>query len=139
MIRAGLGNLSQLIDSGFNSLINTPFEIHGVHAGGDRLQTLAEHGLGQYGRGGGSIARYIRGLGSDFLDHLGTHVLEFILELDLFCDRDAVLGDGRRAERLVKHHVPAFWAQRDLDGVCKHIDATQFGRAGGLAEFDFFS
>ena len=37
--------------------------------------------------------------------HLRAHVLEFVLELDLLGHRNAVLGDGRGAERALEHDV----------------------------------
>src|SRR5678809_1570870 len=49
----------------------------------------------------------VAGLGGDFLDHLGAHVLKRIRELDLLGDGDAVLGDGRCTEFLVDDDVPA--------------------------------
>jgi hypothetical protein len=64
------------------------------------------------------------GLGGDFLDHLGAHVLEGVLELDLLGDRDAVLGDRRGAELLVEHDVAALGAERHLDGFGELIDAA---------------
>ena len=47
------------------------------------------------------------GLGGDLVDHLGAHVLELVLELDFLRDRHAVLGDARRAERLLDDDVAA--------------------------------
>ena len=44
-------------------------------------------------------------------DHLRAHVLELVGELDLLGDGDAVLGDARRAERLVEDDVAALRAQ----------------------------
>jgi hypothetical protein len=56
--------------------------------------------------------------------HLGAHVLELVLELDLLGDGDAVLGDGRRAEGLLEHDVAALRAQGDLDRVGEDVDAV---------------
>jgi len=52
-------------------------------------------GLGEDGGGGGAVAGDVAGLGGDLTDHLGAHVLEGVLELDLLGDADAVLGDRR--------------------------------------------
>ena len=43
----------------------------------------------------------------DFAHHLRAHVLELVGELDFLGDGDAVLGDARRAERLVEDDVAA--------------------------------
>jgi hypothetical protein len=36
-----------------------------------------------------------------------------------------VLGDARRAERLVEHDVAALGAKRDAHRICKNVDAAQ--------------
>src|SRR4029450_8694543 len=96
-------------------------QLHRVHAGGDRLGPLAHDRLGQHRRGGGAVAGEIAGLGGHLLDHLGAHVLELIGEFDVFRHRHAILGDARRAERLVEHDVAALGAARHADGVGQKI------------------
>jgi hypothetical protein len=51
-------------------------------------------------------------------------VLEDVLDLDLAGDRDAVVGDRRRAELLVEHDVAALRAERDLDRVGEDVHAA---------------
>jgi hypothetical protein len=110
------GQLRQLFgDGSLHGLVDAALEVHRVHAGGDRLQALAQHGLGQHGGGGGAVTGDVGGLGSDFLDHLRAHVLELVFELDFLGDGHAVLGDGRGAEALVEHDVAALRAERDAD------------------------
>ena len=58
-------------------------------------------------------------------DHLGPHVLERILQLDLLRHRHAVLGDRGRPELLVEHHVAALRAQGHLDGVGELVYALR--------------
>ena len=88
---------------------------------------LPEDRAGQDGGGGGAVAGDVGGLRGDFVDELGAHVLERVFELDFLGDGDAVLGDGRAAERLVDDHVAAGRAERDGDGVgqlstpCEHL------------------
>ncbi len=74
---------------------------------------------------GVTVAGGVVGLGGDFAHHLRAHVLEFVLELDLLGDGDAVLGDARRSERLVEDDVAALGAERHLDRVVENLDATQ--------------
>ena len=93
-------------------------------AGGHHLDAFGVDGAGEHGRGGGAVAGYVGGLGSDFLDHLRAHVLEFVFELDFLGDGDAVLGDGRRAEALVEHDVAALGAQRHGHGIGQDINAS---------------
>ena len=70
--------------------------------------------------------------------HLGAHVLELVGELDLLGDGDAVLGDARRAERLVEHDVAALGAERHLDRVGENVDAAQHAVARVAAKMYFF-
>src|SRR6185437_11436816 len=89
--------------------------------------------------GGGAVAGRVSRFGGDFAHHLGAHVLELVLELDLLGDGDAVLGDAGSAERLLENDVAALRAERHLDGVGENVDAAQHAVAGIDAEFDFFS
>ena len=72
----------------------------------------------------------------DLLHHLGAHVLELVLELDLLGDRDAVLGDVGRAEGLLEDDVAARGAQGDRHRVREDVDAAQDAVARVLAELD---
>ena len=54
-----------------------------------------------------SVTSHVVGLGRDLLDELGPLVLEDVLELDLPRDRHTIIGDRRRTELLVEHHVLA--------------------------------
>jgi hypothetical protein len=104
--------------------------------GGNRLQAFLDDRLGQNGGGGGAVAGLVIGALGHFLDHLRAHVLELVGKLDLLGDGDAVLGDARRAERLVDDHVAALGAQRRLDRVGEDIDAPQHPVAGIGVELD---
>src|SRR3989344_4892438 len=87
----GLRSLLELGDQGGDRLVDAALEVHRVHAGGHVLHAFAHDGLSQHGGGGGAVASVVRGLGSDFLDHLGAHVHELVLELDF-------LGHGQAHE-----------------------------------------
>ena len=110
LIRTGDGARLRLdvFDDDGDGLLDAALEVHRVHAGCDRLHALADDRGGQNGRGGGAVAGLVIGAGRDFADHLRAHVLELVLELDLLGDGDAVLGDARRAIRLVDDDVAAF-------------------------------
>ena len=110
--------------------VDAALEVHRVHAGGDRLGALADDRLGQNRRGGGAVARDGAGLGGDLAHHLGAHVLELVGKLDLLGDGDAVLGDARRAEALLEHHVAALGAERHLHRIGEDVDAAQHVVAG---------
>ena len=118
------------------ALVDAALEAHRVVPGGDHLGALGEDGARQHGGGGGAVAGDVGGLGRDLLHHLRAHVLELVLELDLLGDGDAVLGDGRRPERLLEHDVAALGPEGHGDGVGEQIDALEDPVAGLLAEFD---
>ena len=107
----------------------------GIGAGGQVLQTLADHGLGQQSSGGGTVAGHVVGLGGHLAHQLSAHVLKRIVQLDLLGDGHAVVG----AELLIQHHVAALGAQGDLDGIGQLIDAGLQSFAGFLAALDNLS
>ena len=90
-----LGELVQFIDDLFDALLDAAGEGHRVVPGGDRLEPLAEDEFREHGGGGGAVAGHVGGLAGRFLDELRPHVLEGVLQLDVFGDGDAVLGDVR--------------------------------------------
>ena len=108
-----------------DGLVDAALELHRVEPGGDDLAALAEDRLGQHGRGGGAVTGDVGGLGGDLLHHLGAHVLELVLELDLLGDGDAVLGDRGRAEALLEDDVAALRAERDAHRVGERVDARR--------------
>ena len=127
----------QLLDDRGDGLVDAALEVHRVHAGGDRLGALAHDRLGQHGRGRGAVAGDVAGLARDLAHHLRAHVLELVGELDFLGDRHAVLGDPRRAEALVEHHVAALRPERHLHRVGENVHAAQHALAGVTAEPNF--
>ena len=94
----GLGSLVQLFDQGSDCFVDTALQVHGVHAGCHVLHAFAHDGLSQHGGCGGAVTGVVRSLGSNFLDHLRAHVLQFVFELDFLGHGHTVLGHGRGAE-----------------------------------------
>src|SRR5690606_15182443 len=99
-----------------------PLDQHGVGAGRHVLQPLEDHRLGENGGGGGAVTGDVVGLGGDFLEELGAHVLVGIGQLDLLGDRDAVLGDDGGAVLPLQDDVAALGTERHLDGVGDSVD-----------------
>src|SRR5579883_2089093 len=130
------GVLLQLLDDRVHRLVDAALEVHRVHAGGNRLGALAHDRLGEHGCGGGAVAGEVVRLGGDLPHHLRAHVLELVGELDFLRDGHAVLGDTRRAEALVEHHIATLRAERDLHRVGENIDAAQHPLAGIAAELN---
>ena len=129
-----LRGLGQVGDHVINCEIDAALQVHRVHAGGNGLVAFLNDRLGENGRGGRAVASDVVGLRSDFADHLGAHVLELVVKLDFLGDGDAVLGDARRAERLVDDDVAALGAERDLHRVGEDVDAAQHALAGITGE-----
>ena len=134
LLRAAL----EFFDHQFAGQIDAALEVHRVHAGGDRLGAFAHDRLGEHGRRGGAVAGGVRRPGRHFAHQLGAHVLELVGKLDLLGDGDAVLGDARRAVRLVEHDIAALGAERDLHRVGQDIDAADHAGAGVAAKTYFF-
>ena len=127
------------LDGLSDSLGHTAADVHRVCTGGDILHALGDHSLCQNGRGGGAVACGVVGLGAHFADELRAHVLKRVLELDLFCDRHAVVRDQRCAELLAQHHVAALGAEGDLNSICQSVDTGTQCLAGFLALLDLLS
>jgi hypothetical protein len=134
-----LGVGLEVLDDGVDREIDAALEVHRVHARGHGLGAFAHDRSGQHGRGGGAVAGLVGGTRCDFTHHLRAHVLELVFELDLLGDGDAVLGDARRAERLVEDHVAALRAKGDLHRIGQDVDAAQHAIARIDGEFDVFS
>ena len=108
VLAADLGGLAlDGLDGRGNGLVDAAPQDDRVGTRGHVLEALADDDLGQNRRRGRPVTRDVVGLGRDLLDELRALVLEDVLELDLPGDRHAVVGDGRRTELLVEHHVLA--------------------------------
>ena len=125
--------IAMLLDDLVDGLLDAALERQRVGAGGDVLQALADDRLGEHGRGRRAVAGHVVGRRGDLAHELGALVLEDVLDLDLTSDRDAVVGDRRRAELLVEHDVAALRAERYLDRVGDRVNAARALR--GLASY----
>ena len=97
-------------------------------------QTVPHHRLGEHGGGGGAVTGDVVGLRGDFLDELGAHVLERVLELDLLGDRHTVVGDRGGAELLVEHDVAALGSECDSHRIGELVHPGLESAAGLLVE-----
>ena len=130
MSSTGRALLLDRLDGRLDGLLDPALQTRRVRAGRDVAQTLFDERLGEHGRGRRAVTGDVVGLGGDFFDQLGTHVLERVLELDLSSDGDAVVGDGRRAELLADDHVAALGPEGHLDRVGQLVDAGLEAAAG---------
>ena len=132
-----LGVLLEVRDDGFDREVDATLEVHRVHAGGDGLGAFPDDGVSEHGRSGGAVAGLVGGLGRDLTHHLGAHVLELVVELDLLGDGDAVLGDAWRTIRFVQDHVATLGAECHAHRVRESIDTAQHAVACVDGEFHF--
>src|SRR5690348_13564645 len=132
----GRGDPLQLLHHQLDRLVDAALERHRVGPRGDRLQPFAEDRLRQHRRGGRAVPGDIGGLGRHFLHHLGAHVLDLVLELDLLSDRHTVLGDGRVPELLVDDDVATLRTEGDLHRARELVHAPLEARAGLCIEFE---
>ena len=104
---------------------------HRVGAGGDVLQTLVHHCLGEHGgRVVPSPAMSLVLLATS-LASWAPIFSNWFFELDVLGDRDAVVCDRRAAELLIQYDVASLGAERDLHGVGYPINPS-FEMGAGL-------
>ncbi len=131
-------DLPGLLKNGFvgngHGLCNTIAQGDGADAGGDVLQAFGEDCGSQHRGGGGAVAGHVVGLVGHFEHELGAHVLEGIIEFDLFGDRDTVLGDVRSTEGLLKDDVASGGAEGDANGLGELLDAGAHFKAGRIVK-----
>ena len=126
----------EVLDGGGNGLFHALLDTHRVGTRGNVAQTLANERLGEHGGGGGAVAGDVVGLSRNFLDQLGTHVLELVFQLDFTGDGDTVVGDRGSTELLVEHHIAALRAEGHLDGVGELVDARLEAATGLFVELE---
>ena len=119
-----LGELAKLAHHRLDAQVDAALEFDRVGAGRDVLHAFTIDGLGQNGRRRGAVAGHVGSLRGDLVHNLGAHVLERIIEFDLFGHRHAVLGGGRRAEFPVDHNVAALRAESHFYSISQLIDAA---------------
>src|SRR5207248_10407260 len=126
--------LLDVFDDRVDCHVDAALEIHRVHPGCHRLDTLSHHRVGENGRGGRPVARDRAGLAGHLAHHLRAHVLELVAELDFLGDRYAILGDPRGAVALVENDIAAFGPQGHPDRIGENIDSAQHPLARIRAE-----
>ena len=113
-----------LCNNGGDRLVESALDHHWVCTRGNVAKALGNERLTENHRGGGAVTSNIVRLGGNFLEKLRTHVLEVIFQLNVACNRHAVIGNGWCAELLVEDHIATLWADRDLYRVSELIDAA---------------
>jgi hypothetical protein len=103
-----------------------PKDTHEVnlHISGNRSYTLTEDCLCQQGRGDCPIAGHIRRLGRNLSHHLCAHVLERVLQLDLFATVTPSVVMMGAPNFFSMTALRLFGPKRDLYGVGQNVDAA---------------
>jgi len=120
-----LRDLLELRAHRIDGCVDPALDLHRVVPGRDHARALAVDRLGEDRGRGRSVTRHVVRLRGDFAHHLGAHVLELVLELDLLGHRHAVLGDLRGTEALLQDDVATLGTERDLHRIRQRIDAGQ--------------
>src|ERR1700730_7128635 len=107
------------------AVVDAALEVPRVHTGGNRLEAFLANGLRENRCGGRTIAGEVRGLRRHLSHHFCAHVLELVFQLHLPRHSDTVLGDARRAERLVEHDIAALGTKRHADCVGEDVYTAQ--------------
>ena len=131
LLAADLGRLlfAQVVDDRLTARLDALAQPERVGSGSDVLEARVDDRLRQQRRRRRAVAGDVVGRRGDLADELCALVGEHVLDLDLTRDRDAVVGDRRRAELLVEHDVATLRAERDLDRVGDGVDARPATRA----------
>jgi hypothetical protein len=125
-------------NDGINGKLDSPAEVHGVHASSNRLAAFLENGTSEDGGGSGTITCLIVDLGSDLLDEGGTDVVVAILEFNILGNSNTVLGDLGHAKGSVENYIAAAGTEGNLYGIGEHVNALKHENASFNAESDVF-
>src|SRR5205823_9884327 len=133
-----LGLRLQVLDDLLDRALDPPLDRHRVRTRGDVAKTVLHDRLSQDRRGRRAVAGDVVRRRGDLTDELRALVLEDVLDLDLACDRDAVVRNRGSAELLVEHDVAPLRAKGDLDRIGKDVHAPLERAARILVELQLF-
>ena len=118
-----LGYGLNLLNQGLNCSLNTLLQYHWVSASSYVSHTLMNHSLSQQGSSGSTITSNIVGLGSNLTNQLCTHVLKWILQLNITSNGNTIIGNSRSTKLLVQYYIAALWTKSNLYCVSQCIYA----------------
>ena len=126
----GLREPLDFLHGHFHRLIDAALDRHRIGARGNRFHALAINRLGQNRGRSGTVTGDVGGLRRHLAHHLGAHILQRILQLDLFGHRHTVFGDRRSAEFLLENDIAASRSEGHFHRVGELVDAAQDRLAG---------
>ena len=130
-VHRGRRGLQQL-DGLRNRDLQTLHQLDGVGASGEQLEAVLDKHVREHRRRRRAIAGDLVGLLGNLTQHLRTHVLERILQLDFARDVDAVPGDDWCADRAIDDRIHAFGPESAAHRLREFGDAAAERLAGRL-------
>ena len=128
-----------LSDNSLNSLVDTATDCDWVCTSCNVTEALVNDDLCKQGCGGGTVADGVVSLGCYLFDQLSTHVLYWVLKLNLASNGDAIVSDGWCAVRTLQCDVATLRSKGGGYGICQGIYAlSKLGTSVG-AKIDIFS
>jgi len=126
-----LGRLVELVGHCGGRLADPALQADRIASGGDALRVPRRTiDSARHGGGGRAVAGDVVGLGSDFADQLGAHVLNGIGQFDFLGDGDAVLGDRGEPQLLERTTLRPAGPRVDLTALVRiSAPARSFWRA----------
>jgi hypothetical protein len=131
-------HIRELGDDEISCFLHTIFEFDGIDSRAYFPETFLYHSVGEECRGRRTISGSVIGLACCFLDELSAHVLDLILELDLFGDRDSVIGDLRSSVRFRKNHITTLRPHSAYDGLRDLLHTGEHFETSFVSEVDIF-
>src|SRR5881409_1577686 len=114
----------------FWTRVDAALELHGIEAGGEQAEALAENGAGEDSCGGGPVPGDVGGLLRHLAHHPGAEILELVLEIDLLDHGDPILGDRGGAPAPLDHDVAPAGPERHPGRVGEQVHTRQDALAG---------
>ena len=125
-----LGHFIQFTHCSNHRFVDTALQIHRIRTGCNVLQTTCYDGLRQYCCGSSSITSYISGFACYFLQHLGTHVFNWVYQFNFFRYSYTIFCDVRSAKFFVDYNIATFGSQGYFNSICQGINASFQAIAG---------
>ena len=122
-----------------NGFVDTALQVHWICSCCQIAMTFHHNRLCQNGCRRSPVSCHIRSFGSNFFEHLCSHILKLVFQFNFFRNGDAVFRDQRGTKGLVNQHVAAFGAKRNFYRVGHRVDATKKLLAIVRGESNLFS
>ena len=131
-------HLVQFFNGSLGSLVDTATNANRVSTGSNVLHPSVNDGLRQNGCRRRTVTGVVIGLGSNFRNEFGTHVLKVIFQFNVLGDRNPIVSNRRRAIALFQNNVATLRTDRRLNRIGQLIYPTQHCLACIFRKLNFF-